>query len=146
MDPLRQFVSVVLMAGSFGLVAPSVSRGDEGAQAFVMDRQSQVTALLHLGPSPERDRLIAEVLDSMMDYDEVAERSLSTHWDELSPAQRDEFTVLLTQLVRRSFERNMSGILDWHVQYLTEEPASPGLIVYTRATSVRDPRVEPVTI
>jgi len=71
---------------------------------------------------------------------------MQNHWDELTAAQKKEFTGLLKQLVVRSYERNISGILDWKVEYLDEEPSSPGVTVHSRATSKNNPRAEPVTI
>ena len=61
-------------------------------------------------------------------------------------AQRKEFTGLLKQLVQRSYERNIKGILDWNVEYLDEEPAETGVTVHSRATSKSNPRAEPITI
>jgi phospholipid transport system substrate-binding protein len=82
----------------------------------------------------------------MIDYDDLAKRSMDKNWDSLTPAQRKEFTSLLKQLVQRSYERNIKGILDWNVEYLDEEPATPGVTVHSRATSKNNPRAEPVSI
>jgi phospholipid transport system substrate-binding protein len=82
----------------------------------------------------------------MIDYDDLAKRSMEKHWDQLTPAQRKEFTGLLKQLVQRSYERNIKGILDWNVEYGAEEPASPGITVHSQATSKNNPRAEPVSI
>lgn len=111
-----------------------------------MSKQGQVTSLLHEPESADRDRKVAQVLDSMIDYDALAKRSLAGHWDDLSAAQRKEFSGLLKQLVQRSYQKNIQGILDWNVEYLSEEPADPGVTVHTRATSKTNPRADPVTI
>ncbi len=125
---------------------PVASRADGGATGFIVQRQSRVSALLHEPPSRERERRVGDVLDSMIDYDDLARRSMESHWNELTAGQKKEFTRLLKQLVQRSYERNIKGILDWNVEYLDEEPSSPGVTVHSRATSKNNPRAEPVTI
>jgi phospholipid transport system substrate-binding protein len=137
-------VLYVLVVG--GLLMPVASRADGGAMAFIEQKQSRVSTLLREPPSPERERRVGDILDSMIDYDDLAKRSMENHWDTLTPAQKKEFTRLLKQLVQRSYERNIKGILDWNVQYLEEEPSSEGVIVHSRAISKNNPRAEPVTI
>jgi phospholipid transport system substrate-binding protein len=118
----------------------------DSAQDFVQSRQARVTSLLHQSPSSQRDKQIAAVLDGMMDYDELAKRSLATHWNDLSETQRREFTDLLKRLVQRNYERNIRNILDYRVEYLGEDPISDSVVVHTRATSTTDQREEPVAI
>ena len=133
------------------VISPLLSRvaqadtGDD-AQSFVRSKESQVVALLRKPAGPERDQQIARVLDSMLDYDLLAKRAMETHWDQLSAAQKKEFTGLLKQLVQRSYEHNIKGILDWDVEYLSEVPAPLGVSVRTRATSKSNTRSEPVSI
>jgi phospholipid transport system substrate-binding protein len=134
------FVAAATFGGS------GAGRADDGAKGFIMQRQTQVTNLLHLPESPQREKRVGQVLDSMIDYDDLAKRSMAGHWDELNAAQKKEFTGLLKQLVQRSYERNIKGILDWNVEYLDEEKAPPGVTVHSRATSKNNPREEPVTI
>jgi phospholipid transport system substrate-binding protein len=146
MDRLRRIVLLVCLTAAWGLLTPVASRADGGATGFIKQKQSQVSTLLHEPPSRERERRVGAILDSMIDYDDLAERSMQNHWDELTAAQKKEFTRLLKQLVQRSYERNIKGILDWNVEYLDEEPSGAGVSVHSRATSKNNPRAEPVTI
>jgi phospholipid transport system substrate-binding protein len=145
MARLRKIVLLVcLLTG--GVFLSPVASGAEGATGFIMQRQGKVTSILHEPESPQREQRVGQVLDSMIDYDDLAKRSMENHWDQLTPAQRKEFTSLLKQLVQRSYERNIKGILDWNVEYGAEEPASPGITVHSQATSKNNPRAEPVSI
>ena len=74
----------------------------DSAQDFIQSRQTQVTALLHQSPGAQRDKQIAGVLDGMIDYEELAKRSLAGHWADLSQAQRKDFTDVLKRLVQRN--------------------------------------------
>jgi phospholipid transport system substrate-binding protein len=132
-----------LMAGlAFG---PRAFAADS-AQDFVQSKQARVTSLLHESPSSQRDKQVAAVLDGMMNYEELAKRSLATHWNDLSETQRKEFTDILRRLVQRNYERNIKNILDYRVEYLGEDPASDSVVVHTRATSTTNQREDPVAI
>ena len=139
-------ILVLWLMAAGGLLVPVASRADDGATGFIVQRQAKVSALLHEPPSPAREQRVGVILDSMIDYEDLARRSMESHWDDLTASQRKEFTGLLKQLVQRSYERNIKGILDWNVEYLDEEPSEPGVTVHSRATSKSNPRAEPVTI
>jgi phospholipid transport system substrate-binding protein len=146
MARLRKMVLLVCLLALGLILSPIASGAEPGATTFIMQRQSKVTSLLHEPASPDREQRVGQVLDSMIDYNDLAQRSMGNHWDQLTPAQRKEFTGLLKQLVQRSYERNIKGILDWNVEYLQEEPAEQGVTVHSRATSKNNPREEPVSI
>ncbi len=118
----------------------------DSAQEFIQSRQSQVTALLHQSPGAQRDKQIANVLDGMIDYQELAKRSLAVHWADLTEPQRKDFTDVLKRLVQRNYEHSIKGILDYRIEYLGEEPGPEGALVHTRASSTTDQREEPITI
>ena len=138
-------LAILAVLGPFGPHAQD-ARAAEDPMVFVKTKQTQVSALLHQPPSPSREKRLAEVLDSMLDYDQLAQQSMANHWDDLTPAQRKEFTQLLKELVRRSYERNIKGILDWRVEYVGQDSDPNGVTVHTRATSKTNPREEPISI
>jgi phospholipid transport system substrate-binding protein len=118
----------------------------DAAQDFVQSRQTQVTALLHQSPGAQRDKQIANILDGMIDYEELAKRSLAAHWADLTDPQRKDFTDILKRLVQRNYEKSIKGILDYRVEYLGEEKEAEGALVHTRASSTSDQREEPISI
>lgn len=118
----------------------------DSAQEFIQSRQSQVTALLHQSPGAQRDKQIANVLDSMIDYQELAKRCLAVHFADLTEPQRKDFTEVLKRLVQRNYEHSIKEILDYRIEYLGEEPGPEGALVHTRASSTTDQREEPITI
>jgi phospholipid transport system substrate-binding protein len=118
----------------------------ESAGGFVRARQAQVTTLLHQPEGPNRERQISQVLDSMLDYQELARRSLAQHWGERSEKERSDFTNVLKQLVRRSYERNLKNILEYQVEYLGEDATGDGVVVHTRAVGRSKGDGDPVNI
>ncbi len=141
---LRPFVATAVLVAALGLGARA--RAGDSAQTFIQSRQSQVSQLLRQSPGSSRDKQVTSVLDDMLDYAELAKRSLAAHWGDLSDPQRKEFSNLLRQLVVRSYEKNIKGILDYDVEYLGEEGATEAVLVHTRATPRAAKSDEPVTI
>jgi len=142
---IRLFASFSLTVAALALVVPSAQAAGSAGD-FIQARQNQVTSLLHQGQGAQRDKQVAAVLDGMIGYDDLAKASLSAHWDDLSEAQRKEFTDILKRLVQRSYEKNLKNILEYRVEYLGEEPGSEGVIVHTRASSPQKPEEEPISI
>jgi phospholipid transport system substrate-binding protein len=130
----------------FAAMVSTPAHAAESAQDFIQARQSQVSNLVRQAPGAQRDKQVAAVLDGMIDYDQLARRSLAAHWGDLSDAQHKEFTDILRNLVRRNYERNIKNILDYRVEYLGEEPGSEELIVHSRASSASNRREEPISI
>jgi phospholipid transport system substrate-binding protein len=139
---------MLVIIAALGPFRPDVqdARATEDPIVFVKTKQTQVSALLRQPPGSARDKRLSQVLDTMLDYDQLAQQSMANHWDELTPAQRKEFTELLKELVRRSYERNIKGILDWRVEYLGQDSDPNGVTVHTKATSKTNPREEPISI
>jgi phospholipid transport system substrate-binding protein len=143
---IRTFAAIGLVLSALA-GSGSTARAAESAQSFIQTRQNEVTALLHQGASSQRDKKISAVLDVMIDFRELAKRSLAGHWDEFSDAQRKDFTDVLRQLVQRNYERNIKNILDYKIEYLGEEGSEgDAVLVHTKASSKTDEREDPVTI
>jgi phospholipid transport system substrate-binding protein len=141
---IRTLVSLgaLALATTFTVTANAA----ESAQDFVQTRQTQVTQLVRQAPGSQRDKQVATVLDAMIEYDELAKRSLAGHWGDLSDAQHKEFTEILRGLVRRNYERNIKNIVDYRVEYLGEESGGEGVVVKSRASSASNRREEPISI
>ena len=141
---LRTFASLGALVVATTLA--SAAHAAESAQDFIRSRQSQVTQLVKQAPGSQRDKQVAAVLDAMIDYDELAKRSLAGHWGDLADAQKKEFTEVLRTLVRRNYEKNIKNIVDYRVDYLGEESATQGVVVKSRASSSDNKREEPISI
>src|SRR5437762_9806297 len=56
----------------------------------------------------ERRRAIRTVANELFDFAELSRRSLATHWAARTPAERQEFIALFTDLDRKSTRLNSS--------------------------------------
>jgi phospholipid transport system substrate-binding protein len=64
---------------------------------------------------------IKQLAATLLDYDELAQKSLAAHWDKLTPAQRTEFVATLRELIERNYVKQLRTNLDYQVQYKGEE-------------------------
>ncbi|MDB4969619.1 MAG: Toluene tolerance precursor [Myxococcales bacterium] len=64
---------------------------------------------------------IKQLAAALLDYDELAKRSLAAHWEKLTPAQRKEFVSTLRELIERNYVKQLRSNLDYQVQYRGEQ-------------------------
>lgn len=121
-------------------LAPSVYAAS--AEEFVKSKQAELTKLLKQG----RDAEVDKVFDQVLDYRVLAEASLGEHWAARTPAERDEFTALLSKLVRASYRKNLKKTLGYDISYQGSEKGKQGEVVRTIAKSTKDARQEPLSI
>jgi phospholipid transport system substrate-binding protein len=84
------------------------------------------------------DSGVLALLDEMLDYDAIAKASLGDQWGTLTDAQKSEFTGVLTKLVQQAYKRNLNKILNFDVEYVSEETSGEVTKVKTKATSKSD--------
>ena len=110
--------------------------------------KAKQTALFDLikKSTPESEKKLAALFDEMIDYQAIAEASLGTEWAARSDAEKAQFSDLLKQLVRKGYERNLKKILNFNIEYVSENAKGAGMLVTTRAVSKSDARAEPVEI
>lgn len=131
-----------LLALTLGQVSPASA---ETATDVVKAKQMALFDLLKRGGG-ESQKKIGEIFDEMLDYGALAESSLGSEWAARSDEEKREFTDLLKQLVRKSYERNLKKTLNFDIEYLGEKESNGVLTVKTRAVSKTNAREEPVEI
>lgn len=137
------FAAVIsLFALSFAGMG-SAYAGD--ATSVVKGKQTSLFELLKKA-TPESDKKVAALFDEMLDYPVLAETSLGSEWAPRSDAEKAQFSDLLKQLVRKSYERNLKKILNYDVDYVSEEADGGAALVKTKAKSRSDAREEPIEI
>jgi phospholipid transport system substrate-binding protein len=109
--------------------------------------KAKQTALFSLLKESKPDeKKIAAIFDEMLDYSALAEASLGTEWAGRSDAEKKEFTDLLKQLVRKAYEKNLKKVVNYDIEYVSEEQKDSAYIVKTKAKSKTDAREDPITI
>lgn len=140
MTTRRSFLTAAVLSLALA-VAPAVWAAS--AEDFVKAKQTELMKLVKQGrPDTEVDK----VFDQVLDYRILAEAALGDHWADRSDAERQEFTQLLSKLVRNSYRKNLKKTLGYDVAYKGTEKGKEGEVVRTIATSTKDAREEPLSI
>jgi phospholipid transport system substrate-binding protein len=91
--------------------------------------KATVDQVLHILESPEyqgdahtreRRKAIREAVSKRFSFSEMAKRTLGPHWAERTPAERDEFVRLLTDLLEASYIHRIEGYSGEQISYVGE--------------------------
>jgi phospholipid transport system substrate-binding protein len=137
----RSFFKLVVCAVALAVAPVALAAGS--AEDFVKAKQTELMGLVKQGKG---DREVDKVFDQVLDYRVLAEAALGEHWADRTAAERDEFTDLLSKLVRASYRKNLKKTLGYDVSYQGTEKGKDGEIVRTVAKSTKDAREEPMSI
>lgn len=137
-----------IMAAVLSMLALTLSATAFAGPATDVVKAKQTTLFDLLRQStPDADKKAGAIIDEMLDYQALAEGSLGTEWAPRSAAEKAQFSDLLTQLVRRAYQRNLKKILNYNVEYIGEEASGGGVLVKTKSKAKDgDARAEAVDI
>jgi phospholipid transport system substrate-binding protein len=136
----------LLVAFALLVGLPAVASANPAAEATLKSKQAELTGLLKKGKSADSDKKMATIFDALLDYETLAKKSLGSHWDDLSDAERKEFQDVLKRLVRNAYRKNLKKTADYDVKYKGSNPAKQGVVVHTVAKSKSNTRDEPISI
>lgn len=123
------------MRSAIVLVVVLVGASSASAQAgeALIQHHAQLERELSRPASPLRERRLIRLLDRAIDYDMIVRRVLVVHWGDLSAAQRDDVTQLLTRAIRHRYRQNIEALAGWQVAVVSEGERGVGRQVVTRA-------------
>ena len=140
---LRHFAAALSVVA---LTFASVGSAFAGAATDVVkSKQTALFGLIKQG-TPDSEKKVAALFDEMLDYAALSEGSLGSEWAPRSDAEKAQFSDLLKQLVRKGYERNLKKILNFDVNYVSEDAADGAMMVKTQAKAKDGARDEPVEI
>jgi phospholipid transport system substrate-binding protein len=83
----------------------------------------------------ERRRLIRVAASEIFDFPEISRRTLATHWQGRTPAERQEFAGLFSELLEYSYISKIESYSGEKIQYVAETNDGNQAIVRTRIVS-----------
>jgi len=145
------------VVASFAVAAVPSFAADDDPQAFVQREHHHIEQLLRQAPSVGRDGQVRQALSMFVGYDDLthrafgepcpaAEPSCEDIWAGYNDDQRATVRDLLEQLVRKTYERNLTKTLDYDVDYRGSRDASGDTRVMTEAKSKLKPREPAVRV
>jgi phospholipid transport system substrate-binding protein len=116
---------------AFVMLLPALALASTGAaggpMATIKQKNGEVDKLLRQkvekgtpAESKQKDE-IKQLAASLLDYEELAKKSLAQHWDKLTPDQRKDFVTTFRELIERNYVKQLRSNLDYQVQYKNEE-------------------------
>ena len=143
------FMVAALSLALVGWSSPALAESPKGTLKRL---QSRITKLLRkdakVGTAKER-RIKAQLKDTiraMLDFDELAKRSLRKHWEARSPSERAEFTGLLKDLIERNYLSQLKTNLDYKLAYGDASTRGDKAKVLTTVTTEKDRRTSEIVI
>lgn len=104
----RLSTSVVIVASMLSFALPSAAwAGPPTDQLRTgIERIFKVLADPELagdGKAPQRKTAVARIAGEVFDFGEMSKRTLGPHWEQRTPAEREDFARLFTALIQRSY-------------------------------------------
>ncbi len=101
---------------------------------YVKSKTKEVTSILSKKESKSRTEKLRKVLETTIDFRELAKRSLGEHWEARTPEEQEEFLSLLQELLRANYETKLGGNTlgeDYTIKYADEATRKDRAIVKT---------------
>ena len=123
---IMRTLAVVVMA-SLGVGPVAQAAVSLGPMATLKQKNGDVDKLLRQKvdkgtPAEQKQKdEIKKLAATLLDYDELAQKSLAAHWEKLTSPQRTEFVSTLRELIERNYVKQLRTNLDYQVQYKNEE-------------------------
>jgi len=150
---MQKLLQAAAMAAVMTVGVAAQAQSNDPRQ-FVLARYEAVQRLLRqpaTAGSPQatqREAQVSRLLNGMIDVEELAQRALTPHWAERTPAERSEFVGLLRQLIERSYRQHIDQTNNYVVTYgpAERDEANNTAVVRSTARSRTDARASAVTI
>jgi phospholipid transport system substrate-binding protein len=123
MTPLRRHVALALALAFALALAPAPAQAGTPSDQL----KTQIDRVLKVLDDPElkkdgrakaRRGAVRKIANDIFDFAETARRSLARHWQARTPAERDEFVQLFSDLLERSYISKVELYGGEKIQYL----------------------------
>jgi len=104
------------------LLLPSLARAEQAAspqdpEALLRAKTAAVKALMGKPADEARTKELRAMVAELVDYTELAKRSLKKRWDKRTEAEREEFSGLLKALIEKSYLEQVEKQPDFEVSW-----------------------------
>lgn len=89
---------------------------------------------------------VKKVVNTLLDFPELARLSLAKHWEGRSEKERTEFTGILKDLIERNYVKQLRSNLDYKLEYKGEKVTGETALVQTVVKVEKKGRVTEIQI
>jgi phospholipid transport system substrate-binding protein len=111
-----------LMLAPFA-VAAAESSGPMAQLKATNDKIDKILKSKPVAGSPEEKKAkedLKVIVNGLLDYQELAKRSLAQHWDEIGKQKQELFVSTLRELIEKNYVKQLRTNLDYAVSYKNE--------------------------
>lgn len=118
-----------------GCTATAAAARAEGPMGLIRRSHDRINQMLAKERSNGGDKStreeIKKLVNSFLDYRELARRALDQHWDSRTRKEQEEFVAVLRELIERNYVKQLRDNLDYEVLYRDEKIAGAEASVHT---------------
>jgi phospholipid transport system substrate-binding protein len=120
------------------LLAGATGAGEAAAGPATDQLRTQVDQVIKIletpadGKARERRTSIRRIAEEIFDFTEISQRSLGLHWQARTPAEREEFVALFSDLLERSYVSKIELYSGEKIVYAGEVGDGDAVTVRTR--------------
>ena len=123
---------------------PSVVAAKAGPKAFLQANDKKLNALL---TDTEKNKAkILKIVNKMLDFGTLCEKSLGKHWEKRTKAEQEEFSSTLKALIEKNLLERMKNTKDRKITYAQETVDGNKASVVTLLSTGDDPRADKTEI
>jgi phospholipid transport system substrate-binding protein len=123
MSPTRLIRSIPFLFFILSITVPVWAAGPTETIKQTTDKILAIVtdpALRPASRTAEREKLIRQAVDERFDWEEMARRSLATHWAKRTTEEKKEFVPLFADLLERTYMKKVEDYSGEKVLYGTE--------------------------
>ncbi|MBI1848271.1 MAG: ABC transporter substrate-binding protein [Candidatus Rokubacteria bacterium] len=89
----------------------------------------------------DRRQAVRRIAEDIFDFSETAKRSLGTHWNQRTPAEREEFVRLFSDLLERSYISKIELYNGEKIQYAGDTVDGELAVVHTKIITAQNSEI-----
>jgi len=141
---LTTAITASLLVTALGIAGHAAVQNDP--MAMVKSTVNQVVTVLQDKSSSQeaRRKQLLDLVSGRFDFTDMARQTLGTHWNQLTPSQRQEFVPLFTSFMEDAYLDKIEGYSGQQISYLKQSSEGAGYAQVS--TSVAQPNAQPIRI
>lgn len=109
---------------------------EEKASEVILKYSDKVKGIIKKNISLDKKKTeIKKIVDEILDYSELAKRSLGRHYKDRSKEEIDKFNNLMRELIETSYLKKITSTADYTLKILSENDEEGELIVNTEISA-----------
>jgi phospholipid transport system substrate-binding protein len=129
---------IVVLAGLLAMTTAAFGAEAAGPMDYLGSMDKKLKPLL--GDTKKNEKKILKIVNNMMDFPTLCQKSLGRHWKDRTEAERKEFTDTLHALIEKNVVKRLKDTKGHIVTYESEEIDGGSATVVTIVSSGDGPR------